>query len=264
MAIALPRSAPCWRLLKSVRALQVGSPFRLRIFLPRINDAKQPLVYPRPATSAPIGAGRTVLVVDDNPAHRDMITEALTPLAFTLFGAANGAEGLDIAASVRPDLFLLDIALPDMDGWRLAETLRTTGHDQAKIIIVSASAMEEYRSAIAYPFHDAAILKPVDIDRLTETVVTLLDLTVRDERAASPSFRSSADLALLDRPRADRVNDLIRLCEIGHISGLRGALADIALEDPAHSAFADYLLGYVDAVDLRGLMRTLEGVSEPT
>ena len=55
-----------------------------------------------------------------------------------------------------------------------------------------------------------------------------------------------------------------QLCEIGHISGLRDALADIAAEDPAHEPFVEHLLGFVDAIDLRGLMATLDRVSEPT
>ena len=239
-----------------------GSTFRLRTFLPRINDARQ--LHPRPALAGPIGAGRTILIVDDDPTHRDMIVEALAPLAFTVFSAANGADGLELAASVRPDLFLLDIALPDMDGWQLAETLRRDDHLKARIVMVSASAMEEYRSAIAHPFHDAALLKPIEIDRLTETVVTLLDLSWRDERKPIEYAQAPAASALAAPPTRDRLDDLIRLCEIGHISGLRGALADLVSEDPAHRAFADHLLGFVDAVDLRGLMATLEDVSAPT
>ncbi len=241
-----------------------GSTFRLRTFLPRVNDAKQPIGHSRPAIAGPIGAGRTILIVDDNPTHRDMIVEALAPLAFTVFGAANGADGLELAHAVRPDLFLLDIALPDMDGWQLAATLRQRDHHRARIIMVSASAMEEHRSAIAHPFHDAALLKPIEIDRLTETVVSLLDLNWRDERPVAAISRSPADLALLERPTLERVNDLIRLCEIGHISGLRGALAAIAADDPAHRAFADHLLGFIDAVDLRGLMATLEDAGAST
>ena len=242
----------------------VGSSFRLRVFLPRINDPRQSPRRARPALGPDVGAGRTILVVDDDPTHRDMIIEAMAPLGFTMFGGATGEDAIDIAASVSPDLFILDIALPDTDGWRLAADLRAHGHERAKIVMVSASAMEEHRSAIARPFHDASLLKPVDIDRLTDLIVTLLDLNRRDERPVVPTLRSPADVAQLKRPSGRRLEELIHLCEIGHISGLRDTLAEMAAEDPAQGLFTEHLLGYVDAIDLRGLMATLDHVSAPT
>ncbi|MFX7720393.1 response regulator, partial [Acinetobacter baumannii] len=76
----------------------------------------------------------------------------------------------------RPDLFLLDISMGSMDGWTVAQTLRATGHHQARILMVSASALEAHGAPLAQPYHDGYLMKPIDIPRLLETIRQLLKL----------------------------------------------------------------------------------------
>ena len=244
-----------------VSAVGVGTTFRLRVFLPRVNDRKLSTIA-RPIEHVAIGRGRTILIVDDNAVHRGMITEALAPYAFTLLEAGNSLEGLDIAAATRPDLFLLDIELPGMDGWHLAERLRAEGHVTSKIVMVSASAMEEHRSAIAAPFHDAFIMKPVDISGMLETIATQLDLQPGSDRPIPSRATTPVDITEMALPSAPTLNQLISHCEIGYIRGLRETLAMIAAEGEAMSPFVDHMLHFVEAIDLRGLMAELERVSE--
>ena len=238
----------------------VGTTFRLRVFLPRVNETKLPAIA-RPSGD-PIGHGRTILIVDDNAVHRGMIAEALAPHGFTLLEVGNAPEGLAVAAAVRPDLFLLDIELPGMDGWRLAERLRAAGHVTSKIVMVSASAMEEYRSAIAAPFHDAFIMKPVDIDRLVETIASQLDLQPGADRPPPSQAPDPVDITEIALPATPELRQLIRHCEIGYIRGLRETLAAVAAEGEAMRPFVDHMLRFVEAIDLRGLMAELERVSE--
>lgn len=238
-----------------------GSTFRLRLFLPRINDTKLPAIEQRPVTSD-IGLGRSILVVDDEATHRDLIAEAMTPLGFAVVAAASGAEGLQVADVARPDVVLLDVGLPDLDGWQLAERLRASGHADARIVMVSASAIEEHRAAIARPFHDAYVMKPVDIARLTELIRALLALEGPDAAPVVPASEPEVPLERLPRPDEDRLHALIELCEIGFIRGLREALAELG-GDPRHAPLALRLLVHVDAVDLRGLAAALERLREP-
>jgi CheY-like chemotaxis protein len=155
---------------------------------------------------------------------------------------------------------LLDIQLPDLDGWQVAARLRERGHTNAKIVMVSASAIEEYRSAIALPFHDAFIMKPVDLARLTETVVGLLGLRVGKDGPAQVRKDSveEAHIPILFRHDLDA---LVLNCEIGYLKGLRLTLAGIAARDPDSQPFVNQMMGYVDNVDLRGLMARLERLS---
>jgi len=119
----------------------VGSQFTIRLMLSEV-------MQPRPA--APIGraiggyAGprRTLAVVDDNPVHRALLEEALAPLGFAMLMAENGADCLLLAARSEPDLFLIDLAMPGMDGWELAGRLRAAGRDFAPKILSPQSACE--------------------------------------------------------------------------------------------------------------------------
>ncbi len=248
--------------LQVTSELGTGSAFALRLFLSRVNDPKRAAVGLAPA-EGPLGRGRTILIVDDDPVHRDMVQEALAPFDFAVLCAADGAAGLEIAEAIRPDLFLLDIEMPGDDGWRIAEKLRDGGHSEAKIVMVSASAMEKYREAIAQPFHDAFIMKPVDIGRLNDVVISLLGLRAPGERASMPRVAPIGDPASLPLPQQRYVDDLVRHCEIGYIRGLRATLAEIAATDPAAQPFASAMLAFVEALDMRGLMAALDRLRAP-
>ena len=242
-------------------ALGAGSTFTLKLFLPRADNAP-PYGADPAVVDGPIGAGKTILIVDDDRVHRTMITEALSPYAFTVLTAGSGADCLAIVETSDVDLFLLDIEMPGMTGWRLAQTLREQHRADARIVMLSASAMEEYQSAMATPHHDAFIMKPVDIARLIETAVALLDLAPSRAVLARPQ-RQVVELSSLTPPSDADLEDLMRHCEIGYMRGLRDRLNAIATMDDARRPFAEHMLTYVDAVDLRGLMNALERIREP-
>ena len=161
------------------------------------------------------GPRKTILITDDDPVQRDLLREVLAPLGFILLSAPDGPACLALAQHCRPDLFLLDISMPGMDGWKVAETLRATGHHEARILMVSASALEAHGTPLAQPFHDGYLMKPIDIPRLLETIRQLLkiewsygtDEVVRaalaagDRRASAGQARRGADQPWTDRLR---------------------------------------------------------------
>ena len=111
-----------------------------------------------------LGPVRTVLVADDEMDHRELIQDSLSPIGFTVFGAPDGASCLELAGIARPDLVLLDISMPDMNGWEVARSLRERAKDsdwKPRIVMVSANA-NEYRPG-GHPDdpHDDFLVKPV-------------------------------------------------------------------------------------------------------
>jgi len=92
-----------------------------------------------------------------------LLREILTPLGFVLLSAPDGPTCLSLAQHCRPDLFLLDVSMSGLDGWAVAERLRKTGHHQARILMVSASALEAHSAPLAQTFHDGYLMKPFDI-----------------------------------------------------------------------------------------------------
>jgi signal transduction histidine kinase/FixJ family two-component response regulator/purine-cytosine permease-like protein len=232
----------------------VGSAFSLRLFLPRRDQATLSVVG-RQNREGSFGAGKTILIVDDDPMHRRLMTEALTPFSFTVKTARNAAEGVAIAASISPDLYFLDIEMPGMDGWELARSLRETIAQDAKVVMLSASAVEEYHSAMTAPFHDAFIMKPVDINLMIETIIELLGLAAPRQPIANAG---SIDLSRLMPLDDALIEDLIGQCEIGYVRGLRDRLTRLATEDRSRQPLVDHMLRFVDAIDMRGLMSELE------
>ncbi len=101
----------------------VGSTFSLRLYLPGITPEPQELLPATHALRAIVGyegRRRTLLVVDDQPLHRQLLAGMLMPLGFAVREAASGQECLEIVQSKVPDLLLLDITMDDLDGWQTA------------------------------------------------------------------------------------------------------------------------------------------------
>jgi len=202
------------------------------------------------------GPRKTILVTDDDPVQRDLLREVLTPLGFILLSAPDGPGCLALAQHCRPDLFLLDISMAGMDGWKVAETLRASGHHQARILMVSASALEAHGTPLAQPYHDGYLMKPIDIPRLLETIRQLLKIEWTDDtdQVAAPCWRPETD----SRPSAKHVEELIGLGQIGHIRGIQVKLDEIDSGYPEHANFVSQMRTLVDRFDLDQFMATLK------
>lgn len=140
--------------------------------LPRgsaVGAASAPVAAATPSGAPlPVAADRIVLQIEDNPSNRTLVEEivALRP-RWRLYSAALPAEGLALAQSLRPDLVLLDLHLPDIDGWEVLRRLRADPATRAlPVVAVSASAMHaDLERGRAAGFADY-LTKPLDLQRL--------------------------------------------------------------------------------------------------
>jgi CheY-like chemotaxis protein len=180
----------------------------------------------------------------------------LTPLGFILLSAPDGPGCLALSAHCRPDLFLLDISMPGMDGWKVAETLRSTGHHQARILMVSASALEAHGAPLAQPFHDGYLMKPFDIPRLLETIRQLLKIEwqYENEEITTPRWEPCSG----SRPSVKHVEELIGLGRLGYIRAIQVKLDEIGTDYPEHADFVSQMRSLIDRFDLDQYMATLK------
>ncbi|PSO20650.1 ATP-binding protein [Bradyrhizobium sp. MOS003] len=241
--------------IKVMSTVGTGSTFKVKILLSEVTNPRR--IAP---VEAPIsgyhGARKTILITDDDPVHRDLLREVLTPLGFILLSAPDGPGCLALAQHCRPDLFLLDISMPAMDGWAVAEALRANGHHQARILMVSASAIEAHGAPLAQPFHDGYLMKPIDIPRLLETVRQLLKIEWQygsDELPVSFWHPESGS-----RPPSRHIEALIGLGQIGYVRGIQLKLDEIGNEHPEHADFVAQMRSLVDRFDLDQYMATLK------
>jgi signal transduction histidine kinase/CheY-like chemotaxis protein len=233
-----------------------GTTFTVRLALPEAAHSAQMHVPGRISDYA--GARMSVLLIDDDPAHLDIVQNLLRPLNFTLLAAANGRAGLDLAAQSRPDLALIDISMPDMSGWEVAKKLRQLPDLQhLKIVMVSANAHEYSRGGSGGDdVHDAFIIKPIEIQLLLDCVAGLLGLTWK--YATSDAVVQNIVAHELAGHSRHHVDDLYQLGRIGHVRAIEAKLREVEAEDPVNRQFATHLRAFISSFDLKSYMKVLE------
>jgi CheY-like chemotaxis protein len=119
----------------------------------------------------------TILLVDDNPQILSILSDLLRPLDYQLFCAANGREALSLAAVHRPDLVLLDVMMPGMDGFSVCQALRADPQ-LAKVPVIMITALDDRASRLRgfEAGADDFIGKPFDYVELRARVATVLRL----------------------------------------------------------------------------------------
>jgi two-component system cell cycle response regulator DivK len=117
----------------------------------------------------------TILLVEDNELNRDMLTRRLARRGFDVVVAVDGGEGIEAARSSVPDLILLDMSLPVVDGWEVARRLKASTDTRAiPIIALTAHAMTGDRQRAIDAGCDDYDTKPIELDRLLGKITALL------------------------------------------------------------------------------------------
>lgn len=115
-------------------------------------------------------AGRRILVIDDNADHREMMRILFENAGHEVHDAADGVSGVDLAVRVQPDVVLVDIGLPGIDGYEVARRIRAMAPTRAVLIAVSGYGRPEDRRRSLEAGFDEHLLKPVDPEHLTSVV----------------------------------------------------------------------------------------------
>lgn len=201
---------------------QQGTTFTLKIMLsgqavPNQDNHQQ--VIPGIVDKAP-----TLLLVDDVTEHRELVRQILQPLGFQLLEAGSAGQAQQLLDQHEVDLALLDVSMPGMDGWQLAQWIREQGHE-FDIIMLSANPRD---NSPQHPGHHQAYLaKPLQVDALLNQLNRLLKLDWHTSHSTSETTATSTqpiDLRYKDRAR------LLDLVDIGHINGIKACVKEL-LED---------------------------------
>jgi CheY-like chemotaxis protein len=172
-------------------------------------------------SSQPLAA-RRILIVDDQESIRDILRTALAEAGADVLEAGGGSEGVEKATSEVPELILLDIAMPGMNGWQVLERLRTVP-ETAQIPVVLETSSGDFPSYEQARHHGVAafISKPFRLADVVETCRRILDgarpLMGRDAYEPPPSSVQVRD-----------VND--RLLAVGTLVDADGGGAQIELD----------------------------------
>jgi len=117
----------------------------------------------------------TIMYVEDNPDNRMLVRRILLSQDYSLLEAKDGRDALNILKKERPDLILMDINMPDMDGYSLTAQIKAMpGFERVPILALTANVMRGDKEKTLEAGCDGYIQKPLDIDQLIREVERFL------------------------------------------------------------------------------------------
>jgi len=231
-----------------------GTTFNFRILLPVAHELKSRSIEEK-SICGYHEAVKTILVVDDEPYHRSFIIDLLTPLGFNVLQAYNAEAALSVANTNNIDLFLLDVSLPEMDGWMLAAKLKGLYHE-TPIIMLSANAIEDHRKELASQLHSQYLTKPVHLASLLEKIgyALALNWVYNDITITNHHYQQNTQL-----PSQKELDELLSLAKIGYLNGVVEKLESLE-KNNGHSNFITYLKSRSELCDLEGIIQAIKGL----
>jgi CheY-like chemotaxis protein len=212
-------------------------------------DIDVPVAAAGPASVAPQdtpvsyeGERKRLLVVDDVPQNRAMLQDLLQDAGFVVASATNGLECLVLLDTFKPDLILMDVMMPVMDGNEtMRQIRRMPGWRDLPIVAVTASAGAEDERKSRDAGASAFLAKPLDHNRLLRTIGALLGLKWVTEQPATPPAPADVDDTALVAPPAEEIEELWQMAQIGNMRQIRARAAYLRELDPAYAPFANRL-----------------------
>ncbi|MBP0047544.1 response regulator [Marinobacterium sp. AK62] len=243
-----------------------GSCFRVSLMLPWV-DGEQARIEPQKPIRGYRGRQQQICIVDDDPILRGLLSDLLMPLGFRILEAHDAEACLKLVEGAQPDLFLLDISMPGMDGLTLASELRSRGH-QVPILMLSADVQEQRRQPAAEAVYDDYLVKPISNHLLLERVGHYLKLDWQREAglpavqpaAAAPAAEVTATQAEPDNPLPDHplLRELKGCAEIGYRRGVREAMQQLEQAGPLDDAVMRYMQQLAERMQFGQLAKYLE------
>ena len=210
-----------------------GSTFWFELELPEIAEISgTDLKEERKEIIGVKGGPYTILIVDDEEKNRALLKDLLTLLGFHILEAGNGQEALDTAIEYRPDLILMDLVMPNMDGFEVTRKIRQMSSLHGIIVIaISASVFDKTKELSSEAGCDDYLSKPISIDLLLEKLQFYLNVEWKyAEDEASERLPSSGE-DLIVPPPAEELETLYHFAMMGDILGLQEHIKRLEASD---------------------------------
>lgn len=235
-----------------------GSTFWFELVLPIVNRNSHSEKSSGEVTGYQ-GLRRRVLIVEDGDASRHILVDLLSNLGFETYEATNGQEGIEKAKAAEPDLILMDIRMPVMDGLEATRQIRQIGKlNQTPIIVLSASATPNDEAETFVAGSTAFLPKPVDHNALLHQISLHLGLALKYEQpAVSATQRESNDSPLLIPPEAE-MDVLHRLALRGNMRSINQHADYLVSLDLRFSPFAEKLRSMTKEYQSEAILKLIE------
>ncbi|HVK93547.1 MAG TPA: response regulator, partial [Noviherbaspirillum sp.] len=229
-------------------------------------DLSLPIVQPASVSGAETGnvtgyQGRRqkVLIVEDGDANRRILAELLSTVGFEIHEAVHGQDGLEKARVIVPDLILMDIRMPVMDGLEATRQIRQVeALKQVPIITISASATPDDERESFVAGSTAFLSKPVEHNALLHQISIHLGLALQYELApADTAQQKPSDEPLLIPPR-EEMEALHRLAMRGNMRSISQHADHLVSLDPRYGPFAEKLRALAKGYQSEAVLELVE------
>ncbi|MEM7554440.1 MAG: CHASE2 domain-containing protein [Cyanobacteria bacterium P01_A01_bin.84] len=242
--------------------LDEGSTFSLELTIPLNNNYDSQIVSNKQKIIGIQGNIPQILIVEDDKSHLSVLKNLLQSISFRILEAEDGLQGLKSATENNPDLILLDLAMPNMNGFELMLKLQANPQTSSiPIIVSSASVFDADRQRSLEAGAKAFLPKPLQAEELIEAVGTFLDLewiydssnfnlddaTLEEESISSNLLTPKEDplhqndsnnITEIVPPSEDIVQKLYHLAMMGDIETIEGILEEITSQNKQLLGFA--------------------------
>ncbi|WP_414620618.1 PAS domain S-box protein [Calothrix sp. CCY 0018] len=213
-----------------------------------------------------------VLVIDDNKINRAVVTSYLENLGFQIDRAINGKQGLEKVESFKPDLILMDLVMPVMDGFEATQALRNNPQfKDLPIIAVSANAMFDAQLSSYRTGCNAFLSKPIDLKLLIKSIAQFVEIEwIYPSSSKLPSFdrdskpneiaayQDTNTLEPIVPPSEEQLTHLIHLTQIGDIEAIIEFAEHLEELDTKYLSFIKKVCGLAQSFQQHKLLKFLE------
>jgi CheY-like chemotaxis protein len=239
-----------------------GTTFQIKLFLPKIHQTQEIEATLTASCIAYAGPRKKILVVDNEQVDRQMLVNILQPLGFEMAEAANGQECLARHLSFEPDLILMDLAMPVMDGWEASYIIRKIRRSDVPIGIVSANAFDKGLENTADIGTDDFILKPVNLSELLDWLghKLAIDWIMQPDETVSIIEAKNNESQLMAPPQM-YLDELLLLIKTGYVRGVAKKIDEIESLDTKYAIFVSTMRKLTQQFQLAAMKKFVEEIN---
>lgn len=253
--------------LRVESSLNKGSTFWFEIELTEVPNCNEVCIVDSRTIMGYLGEPIKILIVDDKTENRMVLSDLLSPLGFIVSEAIDGYDCLVQAKVFKPDLILLDMVMPKLDGHETTKQLRQLPMFQkTAIVMVSASAFNRDRELSLEVGCNAFIAKPIEPSTLFYTMRSLLNIEWQYENIDSSdrkfphsfNFDNKSNGEPLISPPSSTLENLLQLARMGDILAIQDEVILLQESDRTFIPFANHILDYARDFQIKRIREFLE------
>jgi signal transduction histidine kinase/DNA-binding response OmpR family regulator/purine-cytosine permease-like protein len=235
-----------------------GSTFNFRLMLVQLDKNENAPEFTQAKAIGYKEESKTVLVVDDEPHQRQLLADLLSPLGFEVLLAEHAAKGLEILNEYQVSLIIMDVRMPNMDGWQMVKEVRDRGYVMP-VLMISANARDTESHKADENFHNGYMAKPVNLTALLGKIGELINIHWLYAPTEDKQRVAAAQIISTKNPVTNhQYKILISLAEIGYLSGFKNKFEELHTQYQFSAEVTSQISEYVKLCNFPKIIGYLE------